>query len=247
MPDWFDKAFENLPPEPAEADPPESRQPLDDAPVWLASRRQDAAVASDGIEVRVDDDGATITFMLGGPLLEGYSLWVQSREDAAQSPLAQRLFEVEGVEGIFLYDVYLTLLRRRDTAPDLDALVADALQRLRGHIAAGAPAIAPEYLKSLPGEAEIRARLQDVLDTEINPVIAEHDGRIDIERIEGNTVYVSMSGGCQGCAASALTMQQFVDEAFRRAVPCLGAILDMTDHEAGLDPYYRDLPEQPAS
>ena len=76
----------------------------------------------------------------------------------------------------------------------------------------------------------------------INPGIAAHSGMIRLDRVEGNTVYVEMQGGCQGCAASDVTLRQGIHQVFRKVVPQIGAILDVTDHSAGTNPFYTQMP-----
>jgi Fe/S biogenesis protein NfuA len=56
--------------------------------------------------------------------------------------------------------------------------------------------------------------------------------------VRGNSVYISMGGGCQGCSAADQTLKQGIHQAFRNAVPQVGAIYDETDHSAGTNPYF---------
>lgn len=107
---------------------------------------------------------------------------------------------------------------------------------------AGLPVFTEEFISGIPPEMDIRDKLQDVIEREINPGIAAHSGAITLDRIEGNTVFVQMMGGCQGCAASAVTLRQGIHRSFRDAVPNVGAILDVTEHTAGTNPYYTELP-----
>jgi Fe-S cluster biogenesis protein NfuA len=94
----------------------------------------------------------------------------------------------------------------------------------------------------MPSEEEIRDALQGVIDREINPGIASHSGVIKLNRVVGNTAYITMGGGCQGCAASKITLRSGVERSFRQAVPALGALLDETDHAAGVNPFFQELP-----
>ena len=113
---------------------------------------------------------------------------------------------------------------------------------IRTHLKSGAPAITDAFRAGIPPEAEVRRRIQTVLDLEINPGIASHSGVVTLERVEGNSVYLTMGGGCQGCAASSITLRQGIHTAFRRAVPEVGAIYDETDHKSGSNPYFKELP-----
>lgn len=85
----------------------------------------------------------------------------------------------------------------------------------------------------------IAARVQAVLDEQINPAIAAHGGYIDLLNVEKGTAYIAMGGGCQGCAQVAVTLGQGVEVAIKAAVPEVTQIIDTTDHAAGTNPYYQ--------
>jgi Fe/S biogenesis protein NfuA len=94
-----------------------------------------------------------------------------------------------------------------------------------------------------PGKREgiptgpIADRVRSVLETQINPAIAAHGGMISLVDVEETDVYVEMSGGCQGCALSRMTLKQGVERMLREAVPELTAVHDVTDHASGDNPY----------
>jgi Fe/S biogenesis protein NfuA len=83
----------------------------------------------------------------------------------------------------------------------------------------------------------IADRVRDVLETQVNPAIAAHGGMISLVDVEQTDVYVEMSGGCQGCALSRMTLRQGVERMLREAVPELTAVHDVTDHASGDNPY----------
>ena len=83
----------------------------------------------------------------------------------------------------------------------------------------------------------MRHQIQKLLD-EVNPQVASHGGRIDLVDYANRTVYLRMSGGCQGCSASAATLRNGVEEAIRRAFPRVENVVDVTDHGSGENPYY---------
>jgi Fe/S biogenesis protein NfuA len=84
---------------------------------------------------------------------------------------------------------------------------------------------------------DIADRVRSVLDTQVNPAIAAHGGMISLVDVEETDVYVEMSGGCQGCALSRMTLRQGVERMLREAVPELTAVHDVTDHASGDNPY----------
>lgn len=81
-------------------------------------------------------------------------------------------------------------------------------------------------------------RIKKVLDEQINPAIASHGGFIDLVEVDGTEVYLEMSGGCQGCAMSRMTLRQGVERMVRQAVPEITEIHDVTDHSSGENPYF---------
>lgn len=84
----------------------------------------------------------------------------------------------------------------------------------------------------------LAARVQEVLDRQVNPGIASHGGYIELLEVRDGTAYIEMGGGCQGCAQVDVTLRQGVEVAVKTAVPEIVAIVDRTDHAAGTNPYY---------
>jgi Fe/S biogenesis protein NfuA len=85
----------------------------------------------------------------------------------------------------------------------------------------------------------LAVRVQAVLDHDVNPGIAAHGGYIDLLEVREATAYISMGGGCVGCAQVDVTLRQGVEVAIKRAVPEIVAIIDTTDHASGTNPYYQ--------
>ena len=81
-------------------------------------------------------------------------------------------------------------------------------------------------------------KLQQLLDRHINPSLAAHGGYAQLERVEDTVVYISMGGGCQGCAMSAATLREGITAMIGQALPEVTQVIDVTDHEAGENPYY---------
>ncbi len=100
----------------------------------------------------------------------------------------------------------------------------------------GAGTTAPTRAAGAP-TGEIADRVRDVLDAQVNPAIAAHGGMVSLVDVENTDVYVEMSGGCQGCALSSMTLRQGVERMLREAVPELTAVHDITDHASGDNPY----------
>ena len=101
------------------------------------------------------------------------------------------------------------------------------------------PVKVPTAAERKPGipTGEIADRVRSVLETQVNPAIAAHGGMISLVDVENTDVYVEMSGGCQGCTLSRMTLRQGVERMLREAVPELTAVHDVTDHASGDNPY----------
>ena len=81
--------------------------------------------------------------------------------------------------------------------------------------------------------------VQAVLDTRINPGVGGHGGMVSLIDVRDGTAFMRFGGGCQGCAAVDVTLRAGVEAALRDAVPEITAVVDVTDHAAGENPYYR--------
>jgi Fe/S biogenesis protein NfuA len=81
-------------------------------------------------------------------------------------------------------------------------------------------------------------RVVSVLDEQVNPSIAAHGGRADLVAVEGASIYLRLSGGCQGCGMAKATLSQGIEVILREAIPEIADIVDVTDHADGTNPYY---------
>jgi len=84
----------------------------------------------------------------------------------------------------------------------------------------------------------VRDKVQELLDTAINPAVAGHGGYIELLDVKDSTVYLRMSGGCQGCGAADITLKSGIERMIFEEVPEITEVLDVTDHGAGTNPYY---------
>jgi Fe/S biogenesis protein NfuA len=81
-------------------------------------------------------------------------------------------------------------------------------------------------------------RVVAVLDEQVNPSIAAHGGRADLVAVDKGSVYLRLSGGCQGCGMAKATLSQGIEVILREAIPEIAEIVDVTDHADGTNPYY---------
>ncbi len=81
-------------------------------------------------------------------------------------------------------------------------------------------------------------RVVAVLEQQVNPSIASHGGRADLVAVEDSSVYLRLSGGCQGCGMAKATLSQGIEVILREAIPEIANVVDVTDHADGTNPYY---------
>jgi len=84
----------------------------------------------------------------------------------------------------------------------------------------------------------LAARVQAILDEEINPGVAAHGGRIALMNVEDGRVFVKFGGGCQGCGQADVTLKEGVVATLTRQIPEIREVVDATDHSSGENPYY---------
>ncbi|HEX2897905.1 MAG TPA: NifU family protein, partial [candidate division Zixibacteria bacterium] len=86
---------------------------------------------------------------------------------------------------------------------------------------------------------KMREVIEKLFEEEVNPAIASHGGRVELADVEGTRVLLRLSGGCQGCSSATVTLKQGIEKAIRAALPDVTEIIDVTDHSAGANPYYK--------
>ena len=182
--------------------------------------------------------GDACRFMVNRFLFEGHSWHFPDFESADGSPLAEVLFSIEDMETALVNDSTLTVTRKDKSVVDWEPLAREVGAAIRQCLEAGKPLIAEKVIADMPPEETIREGIQKCIDAEVNPGVAGHGGKITLTGVAGNTVTIHMGGGCQGCSAADLTLKAGIHGAFRKAVPMVGAILDETDHAAGMNPYF---------
>jgi Fe-S cluster biogenesis protein NfuA len=157
-----------------------------------------------------------------------------SPRNAVGSPLLESIFVIPGITQVWVTGNQVTIQKNsQDEWPLIGKRVGVAI---REHFNSGMPFLPPPKLSSAdPGLA---ARVRDVLDTQVNPSVASHGGKIELVEIQGTSALVRMSGGCQGCGSAQATLKQGVERALGAAVPEITEVIDVTDHSAGTRPFY---------
>jgi len=87
-------------------------------------------------------------------------------------------------------------------------------------------------------EGPLAERVQQVIESRVNPAVAQHGGQISLVEVRDEVAYIQMSGGCQGCGMAQVTLKQGVERMLREHIPELGGVEDVTNHAAGSNPYF---------
>ena len=83
-------------------------------------------------------------------------------------------------------------------------------------------------------------KVQTVIDEKVLPVVGAHGGWVELDRIENDTAYVILGGGCQGCSSAGFTLSAGIEQAICHGVDEIEHVVDVTDHDAGQQPFYKD-------
>jgi Fe/S biogenesis protein NfuA len=172
----------------------------------------------------------TLDASSGSPLVRDYAISLVEKGDRQRTEIA---INVEGIR------VFLNL----DTSNLLSGAVVDWVDEqgsrgFRVQEPRPRPAPASDQAAELRLSGPIAERVQQVIDEVINPGIAAHGGFVEMVDVSDDTLYLRMGGGCQGCAASQATLRMGIERMVREHVPSIENIVDVTDHTAGVNPYY---------
>lgn len=85
---------------------------------------------------------------------------------------------------------------------------------------------------------ELMTRVQELIDSTINPAVAGHGGFVQLVDVKDKKVYIQMGGGCQGCGAADVTLKAGIERLIKEELPEIEEVLDSTDHASGTNPYY---------
>jgi Fe-S cluster biogenesis protein NfuA len=185
----------------------------------------------------VDPD--TCKFTVNRTLHPGGPFLFSNKARASGSPLGERLFDLAGVANVLIADNVVTICKA-STASWLGLKAAIGMA-IRAQLHTGVPAVLEMLVQTDTqgrSDAELTTAVQDLLDKEVNRSIANHGGKISIVEVCQGTLYIAMSGGCQGCASSQVTLRQGFEVMLKQVAPDIDAIVDTTNHAAGQQPFY---------
>jgi Fe-S cluster biogenesis protein NfuA len=98
---------------------------------------------------------------------------------------------------------------------------------------AGGPQLAPPA-----AGGSLAGQVRRILDAEVNPAIAAHRGHVSLIGVDQGLARIRLEGGCQGCSLAEVTIRQGIEPLLRDRLPGVAGVLDVTDHEAGTEPFF---------
>jgi Fe-S cluster biogenesis protein NfuA len=163
-----------------------------------------------------------LKFLPGRNVLEVGTADFPNVEAAGNSPLASRIFDVEGVTGVFFGTDFITVTKLDDI--EWDHIKSVILGELMEHYQSGDPVMTGEQAGSGHAEhtgedTEIVTQIKELLDTRVRPAVAQDGGDITFHGFEGGVVYLHMQGACAGCPSSTLTLKTGIEKLLRHYIP----------------------------
>jgi Fe-S cluster biogenesis protein NfuA len=149
---------------------------------------------------------------------EGQSAHFEAPPAADVSPLASRLFAVDGVAAVFLARHFVTVTKREDV--EWPALAQPLVDALKAFAASGEPALGPGWNAARAQRAgDVEERIQRILDEEIRPYVAQDGGDVLFAGFRDGRVELYLQGSCSGCPSSTATLKLGIESRLREAVP----------------------------
>jgi Fe-S cluster biogenesis protein NfuA len=179
------------------------------------------------IQTEATPNPATLKFIPGRAVLDGGTLEFASRESAVRSPLAERLFEIEGVTGVFYGSDFITVSKKDGDWQHLKPAILGAIME---HYMSGAPLLSEGSASSddeldeegefySEADAETVEMIKDLIETRVRPAVANDGGDITFRGFKDGVVYLNMKGACSGCPSSTATLQHGIQNLLRHFVP----------------------------
>jgi Fe-S cluster biogenesis protein NfuA len=174
------------------------------------------------IQTEQTPNPATLKFLPGRTVMESGTANFPERGAASRSPLAERLFQLPEVGGVFLGADFITVTKSEDS--DWRHLKPAVLAAIMEHFTAGRPVIIGGPEAAEPGAAgeeddEIVSQIKELLETRVRPAVAMDGGDITFEDFEDGVVYLHMQGSCSGCPSSTATLKAGIENMLRHYIP----------------------------
>lgn len=166
----------------------------------------------------------TLKFIPGAQVLNRGTANFTDSNDTSRSPMAARLFAINGVEGVFLGEDFISVTKGDDT--DWQALKPMLLAGIMDHYTAGMPILIGEDLPQNDVEPdfdeadkEVVDQIRELLDTRVRPAVAQDGGDIIFFGFRDGVVHLRMQGACAGCPSSIITLKQGIENMLRHYIP----------------------------
>lgn len=174
------------------------------------------------IQTESTPNPATLKFLPGQAVLEAGTADFTSAEAAGSSPLAQRIFAVQGVTGVFFGPDFVTVTK--DDAVAWEHIKPAILGAIMEHYQSGQPVMHGEaqaagHAEHEGPDAEIVKQIKELLDTRVRPAVAQDGGDITFHGFDHGIVYLHMQGACAGCPSSTLTLKMGIENLLRHYIP----------------------------
>jgi Fe-S cluster biogenesis protein NfuA len=142
-------------------------------------------------------------------------------DDLRRSPLAETLFKVNGVKGIFLADDFITITKAPDQ--NWETLKPLLLAEIMDHFVAGFPVVSEAAAKNPSADAvledEVAQKIRELIDERVRPAVAQDGGDILFKDFRDGVVYLELHGACSGCPSSTITLKQGIENMLKHYVP----------------------------
>ena len=175
------------------------------------------------IQTEATPNPATLKFLPGRAVLENGTLDLRGRDQAAQSPLAERLFGIDGISGVFFGSDFITVTKDGGEWQQLKPMILGAIME---HYMSGAPLLAPGGAAPSDGDeffdaadAETVATIKELIETRVRPAVANDGGDITFKGFKDGVVFLNMKGACSGCPSSTATLRHGIQNLLRHYVP----------------------------
>jgi len=164
---------------------------------------------------------ATLKFLPGRAVMPSGNADFADQETAAASPLARRLFDVEGVEGVFLGGDFVSVTKAETS--DWRLMKPALLGVIMEHFISGKPVIEGEAAAAEEsfeeGDEEIVAQIKELLETRVRPAVANDGGDIVFRAYDKGVVHLLMQGACAGCPSSTMTLKMGIENLLKHYIP----------------------------
>ena len=174
------------------------------------------------IQTESTPNPATLKFLPGQTVMEQGTADFPNSDSAKSSPLAERLFALNGVTGVFLGNDFVTVTKQDGI--DWEHIKPSILGAIMDHFQSGAPVIDGEQTGSVHAEhsgedTEIVGQIKELLDSRVRPAVAQDGGDITFHGFERGVVYLQMQGACAGCPSSTMTLKMGIENLLRHYIP----------------------------